>query len=56
MDTLIEFAAKIGLALVVIWFFARIPFVMYWLVQPFLAGFIAGVLVTIIFVVRFRRS
>lgn len=55
MDTLIELAAKVGLALVIIWFFARIPFVMYWLIQPFVAGFMAGVLVTIIFIVRLRR-
>ncbi len=55
MDAVLEIAAKVGLALIIIWFFSRLTFVVYWLVQPFIAGFAAGVLVTVLFIIRLRR-
>ena len=55
MDGALELAAKISLALVIIWFFTRVTIILTWLVQPFLAGFAAGVLVTILFVIRLKR-
>jgi hypothetical protein len=55
VDSILELGLKVGLALVIIWFFSRMTFVMYWLIQPFLAGFAAGVLVTILFVIKLKR-
>jgi hypothetical protein len=55
MDDLLELLVKIGLAVVIIWFFMRMTHILIWLVQPFLAGFAAGVLVTILFVIRLKR-
>ena len=55
MDTALELAAKLGLALIIVWFFSRITIIMIWVIQPFLAGFAAGVLVTILFVIRLKR-
>jgi phosphate/sulfate permease len=55
MDTVLELAAKIGLGLIIIWFFSRMTIILTWVIQPFLAGFAAGVLVTILFVVRLQR-
>jgi len=55
MDSILELAAKVGLALVIIWFFSRTTYFLLWIIQPFMAGFAAGVLVTILFVVHLRR-
>jgi phosphate/sulfate permease len=55
MDDVLELAAKVGLALVIIWLFSRMTIFLTWVIQPFLAGFAAGVLVTILFVARLRR-
>lgn len=54
-DALLELIIKIGLALVIIWMFMRITWVLYWMVQPFMAGFAAGVLVTLLFATRPKR-
>ncbi len=56
MDDVLELAVKVGLALIIIWFFSRLNFIVYLLVQPFLAGFAAGVLVTILFVIKLKRD
>lgn len=55
MDDLLELAAKIGLALIIIWLFSRVTIILTWLIQPFLAGFAAGVLVALLFVIRLKR-
>jgi hypothetical protein len=55
MDALAELAVKIALALVIIWMFSRMTFIMYWVVQPFIAGFVAGILVTLLFIIKLRR-
>jgi hypothetical protein len=55
MDSVLELAAKVGLALIIIWLFSRMTFIFMWVVQPFIAGFAAGVLVTILFVIRLKR-
>jgi len=55
MDDVLELVVKIGLALVIIWLFSRVTMILTWVIQPFLAGFVAGVLVTILFVVHLRR-
>ena len=56
VDDVLELAAKIGLAIVIVWFFSRTTMFLMWVIQPFMAGFVAGVLVTSLFVVRLRRS
>ncbi len=55
MDYVLELAAKIGLALIIIWLFSRVTIILIWLIQPFLAGFAAGVLVALLFVFRLKR-
>lgn len=55
MDSLLELAAKIGLALIIICLFSRVTIILTWLIQPFLAGFAAGVLVALLFVIRLKR-
>jgi len=55
MDDLLEWVAKIGLALIIIWFFSRTTVFLRWVIEPFMAGFVAGVLVTILFVVHVNR-
>ncbi len=55
MDAALEFIVKAVLALVIVWALWRVSFVFFWMVQPFLAGFIAGLLVAILFAIRLKR-
>jgi hypothetical protein len=55
MDDLLELAIKIGLALIIVWMFSRVTIILTWLIQPFLAGFAAGILVALLFVIRLKR-
>jgi hypothetical protein len=55
-DAILELIIKVLLALVILWFFQRLAWWLAWLIQPFMAGFAAGVLVTLLFIIRLRRS
>ncbi len=54
-DAALELIIKIMLAIVIIWVLMRWSFFLWWYVQPFVAGFLAGMLVTLLFFVRWRR-
>lgn len=47
---------KVVLAAALIWLFLRISWWVRWLVEPFIVGFVAGVLVTILFVLSLPGS
>jgi len=55
MDAVLEFAIKAILALTIVWALWRVSFVFFWMVQPFMAGFLAGFLVAMLFVIRLKR-